>query len=96
MHRVTAALQAAGSEERALKVGDRAQIFTLLNQGHSEILTAVQVAMIAALPCSALPDSVLTCPTPVDVCCLRFHRQRTNLPRRARSSDFRRTKGAFC
>jgi hypothetical protein len=34
MHRATAELKATGIEDRALKVGDRAPIFSLFNQDH--------------------------------------------------------------
>ena len=34
MHRATAELKASGVETRALKVGDRAPVFSLFNQDH--------------------------------------------------------------
>lgn len=34
MHRATAELRASGIESRALKVGDRAPVFSLFNQDH--------------------------------------------------------------
>ena len=37
MHRATAELKATGIEERASKVGDRAQGFSLFNQDHVQI-----------------------------------------------------------
>jgi hypothetical protein len=37
MHRATGELKAAGVEDRALKVGDRAPNFTLFNQDHVEV-----------------------------------------------------------
>ena len=37
MHRATAELKASGIEARALKAGDRAPSFNLLNQDHSEV-----------------------------------------------------------
>jgi hypothetical protein len=37
MHRATAELKATGIEERALKVGDRAQGISLFNQDHVQI-----------------------------------------------------------
>ena len=37
MHRATAELKASGIESRALKIGDRAPDFTLLNQDHVEV-----------------------------------------------------------
>lgn len=37
MHRATAELKAAGIENGALKVGDRAPSFTLFNQDHVEV-----------------------------------------------------------
>ena len=37
MHRATAELKASGIEDRALKVGDRAPSFTLLNQDHVQV-----------------------------------------------------------
>jgi hypothetical protein len=37
MHRATAELKASGAEDRALKVGDRAPSFTLLNQDHVQV-----------------------------------------------------------
>jgi len=37
MHRATAALQASGLENIALKVGDRAPEFTLFNQDHVKV-----------------------------------------------------------
>ena len=37
MHRATAELKATGIEERALKVGDRAQRISLFNQDHVQI-----------------------------------------------------------
>ena len=40
MHRATAELKASGIEDRALKVGDRAPGFTLLNQDHLEVASA--------------------------------------------------------
>ena len=40
MHRATAELKATGIEERALKVGDRAQGFSLFNQDHVQIDSA--------------------------------------------------------
>ena len=40
MHRATAELKAAGIEERALKVGDRAPSFTLFNQDHVAVASA--------------------------------------------------------
>lgn len=40
MHRATAELQATGIEERALKVGDRAPDFTLLNQDQVQVSSA--------------------------------------------------------
>ena len=40
MHRATAELKATGIEERALKVGDRGQDFSLFNQDHAQIDSA--------------------------------------------------------
>ena len=40
MHRATAELKASGIEDRALKVGDRAPGFTLLNQDHVQVASA--------------------------------------------------------
>ncbi|HEY2499179.1 MAG TPA: hypothetical protein VGK24_19130 [Candidatus Angelobacter sp.] len=40
MHRATAELKATGIEEQALKVGDRAPSFTLLNQDHVQVASA--------------------------------------------------------
>jgi hypothetical protein len=37
MHRATAELKASGIEQRALKVGDRAPSFALVNQDHAEV-----------------------------------------------------------
>ena len=37
MHRATAELKASGIEGRALKIGDRAPDFALLNQNHVEV-----------------------------------------------------------
>ena len=37
MHRATAELKASGAENRALKAGDRAPSFTLLNQDHAQV-----------------------------------------------------------
>jgi hypothetical protein len=37
MHRATAALKASGIEDRALKVGDPAPNFALLNQDHVQV-----------------------------------------------------------
>ena len=40
MHRATEELKAAGLEERALKVGDRAPSFALFNQDHVQVESA--------------------------------------------------------
>ena len=40
MHRATAELKASGIDGRALKVGDRAPSFTLLNQDHVEVASS--------------------------------------------------------
>ena len=37
MHRATAELKSSGIEDRALKIGDRAPDFVLLNQDHVEV-----------------------------------------------------------
>jgi hypothetical protein len=36
-HRATAELKASGIEDAALKVGDRAPVFTLFNQDHVQV-----------------------------------------------------------
>src|SRR6266566_2461189 len=46
--------------------GDRILGFTAFGVGAAEILAAVQIAMIAGLPCTALRDAVLTHPTLVE------------------------------
>ena len=46
--------------------GDRVLGFTAFGVGAGEILAAVQVAMIAGLPYTALRDAVLTHPTLVE------------------------------
>ena len=38
MHRATAELKASGIEQQALKIGDRAPSFTLLNQDHVQVV----------------------------------------------------------
>jgi len=37
MHRATAELKASGTEQQALKIGDRAPSFTLFNQDHVQV-----------------------------------------------------------
>jgi len=46
--------------------GDRILGFTVFGVGAGEIVGAVQIAMIAGLPYSALRDAVLTHPTLVE------------------------------
>jgi pyruvate/2-oxoglutarate dehydrogenase complex dihydrolipoamide dehydrogenase (E3) component len=46
--------------------GDRILGFTALGVGAGEIMSAVQIAMIAGLPYTALRDAVLTHPTLVE------------------------------
>ncbi len=60
---------------------DRILGFTAFGVGAGEILAAVQIAMIAGLPCTALPDAVLTHQPWSKVSCLCSHprRQRTTL-----------------
>jgi len=40
MHRATAELKASGTAAQALKVGDRAPVFTLFNQDHLQVASA--------------------------------------------------------
>ena len=46
--------------------GDRILGFTAFGVGAAEIMSAVQIAMIAGLPYTALRDAVLTHPTLVE------------------------------
>jgi hypothetical protein len=61
---------------------DRILGFTAFGAGAGEVLAAVQMAMIAGLPYTALRDAVLTHPTLVSSLCSHPRRQRTALSRR--------------